>query len=1306
MKKLLSIFLTASILLSCLSGFAVFGAEDKLLFSESFEGMSGTNLPEGWSYLGNKTGDMCSYESSLASEGKVSAKITDETAEDTAGFVSPKIEVKPQTSYVASADVYVYNGSATLFLKFFDEAGTQISYKSKSSGTKDKWSTITHNEATPEGTKYITLTVAGTKAGTTVALADNIRLTEGTAASAPAPDGKAPVLTADVLKPATDADKGVIYSCDFEGLSSSNAPAGWVYFGQGHRMISYDNKEKTKGEAALLIKDDTDSETGGITSPYIEIEAGKSYSVSANVFVVDGSASMFLKFYDKDKKQLSSKTFSVGNKNTWSILGGTGEAPDGAVYMACILGGTKAGITIANYDDFNFYNGIVKIAPIKQKFPFEAPLQKDAVTSKLVVPNGEHLELMPYNDKGDKLSDFSYAGFYAGEYELPDTSKLPLAETIEPSLDPDADDTERIQAVIDKVYNESTDDFMKVIKLKAGKYNINENGLKLKSGIVLSGEGQGPDGTILYATAKKSHNVITARGINPTIISEKVNIIDDYVKSGSDVITIDESKAGLFKKGDLITIYHPSTEEWIKGMEMDAVKDAYNNNKNSWRKDTIDFFTEREIKEIEGNKITLDFPLFVPYDKSYSQCFIYKTTDELRLKHIGVENLRIDSYYDGSFDDENHAHTGILFASAKDSFVRNVSSRHLIYAVVHCTDYAKRITVADCSNLDPVSQVAGSRRYAFLATNSAQQILTYNCYAYDARHDFATSRQVTGPIVYLDSVNDSSNDSAEPHGTWSTGVLYDNIFGISNGNDGLLAMSNRGIYGTDLSQGWTVGGGVIWNALQTLTIAHKPPLTYQNFLIGAWGVYQDQNSKNFKELNLKRVAGYYRTTNIGAADDKTPYAYTTDDTHFAGDAYMESPTAPVEPRSLFKAQLAERLTGSYKNVRAEAPVIVSPRSEETLPDTQVEFKGIMRKGAQKVTVYIDNKPYDAAIDSHSNTFTLNLTLEKGVHKIYATQTVDGVEGVKCADRFLTVIESTGNKPYLSSDSDFEKTGLILNDPRQTFDEYQKNASSEIPDIKIIMNGSQLYTDVAPFIQEGRTLVPMRAIFEALDTEVTWDDTTKTATAKNDNTVISITNNSKTVLVDGKEVALDVPATIVNGRFVVPVRFISETFGATVDWNGIKRIITITGGKALYPPLNGIPGALKIYDAIQSGDDGTGSASIRDTLDGIAKSYWGVAYDEANPMGAFGIYDLGKVKKVKNFMIQFFKGETRVYTFELYGSKDGVSYEKILSKSNSSGTSTEFESYPVSAEARYIKIVGYGNNTNKWNSISEVAIIGE
>ncbi len=116
------------------------------------------------------------------------------------------------------------------------------------------------------------------------------------------------------------------------------------------------------------------------------------------------------------------------------------------------------------------------------------------------------------------------------------------------------------------------------------------------------------------------------------------------------------------------------------------------------------------------------------------------------------------------------------------------------------------------------------------------------------------------------------------------------------------------------------------------------------------------------------------------------------------------------------------------------------------------------------------------------------------------------------------------------------------------------------DIKVIIDGENLTMDQPPVLKDGRTLVPVRAIFEALGVKVGWDDATKTATGDKDGKEIKIKIDEKTACVDGREVALDVPAQIINSRTLVPVRFISESLGASVAWNGDTKTVTITSAK--------------------------------------------------------------------------------------------------------------------------------------------------
>ncbi len=114
-----------------------------------------------------------------------------------------------------------------------------------------------------------------------------------------------------------------------------------------------------------------------------------------------------------------------------------------------------------------------------------------------------------------------------------------------------------------------------------------------------------------------------------------------------------------------------------------------------------------------------------------------------------------------------------------------------------------------------------------------------------------------------------------------------------------------------------------------------------------------------------------------------------------------------------------------------------------------------------------------------------------------------------------------------------------------------------PPISINIDNRPLYTDVPPIILSGRTMVPLRAIFEALDIDVNYDAATRTITGTKDATTIQLTVDSTQTLVNGQAGTLDVPATVMDGRTLVPVRFIAESTGLDVDWVARTRTVVIT-----------------------------------------------------------------------------------------------------------------------------------------------------
>ncbi len=112
------------------------------------------------------------------------------------------------------------------------------------------------------------------------------------------------------------------------------------------------------------------------------------------------------------------------------------------------------------------------------------------------------------------------------------------------------------------------------------------------------------------------------------------------------------------------------------------------------------------------------------------------------------------------------------------------------------------------------------------------------------------------------------------------------------------------------------------------------------------------------------------------------------------------------------------------------------------------------------------------------------------------------------------------------------------------------------DISVLLNGNAIEFDVAPIIENDRTLVPLRAIFEALGAEVEWDGTTQTViSAKDDDTCVFQIGNDQ-MFVNGEAKTLDVAAKIVDDRTLIPLRAVSEAYNCVVDWDGETRTVTI------------------------------------------------------------------------------------------------------------------------------------------------------
>jgi hypothetical protein len=112
-------------------------------------------------------------------------------------------------------------------------------------------------------------------------------------------------------------------------------------------------------------------------------------------------------------------------------------------------------------------------------------------------------------------------------------------------------------------------------------------------------------------------------------------------------------------------------------------------------------------------------------------------------------------------------------------------------------------------------------------------------------------------------------------------------------------------------------------------------------------------------------------------------------------------------------------------------------------------------------------------------------------------------------------------------------------------------------VSVTIDGGTLATDTPAQIVEGRTMVPMRAIFEALGASIEWNSEEKSVKASTEDTVIQMTIGASSFSKNGQSVALDTPAMIIDGRTMVPVRAVSESLGYKVAWDAETKTVIIT-----------------------------------------------------------------------------------------------------------------------------------------------------
>ena len=388
----------------------------------------------------------------------------------------------------------------------------------------------------------------------------------------------------------------------------------------------------------------------------------------------------------------------------------------------------------------------------------------------------------------------------------------------------EGDDGANIQAAIQSLYSVTPDEkgFRGAVLLKKGVYHVSGQIKIAASGIVLRGEGDSNDGTVIIAEGSSQRDLIKVdNGASRTVHSfTRVTINEEYVPVGRKYVVV--TSASGFNEGDHIVLHRPGTAKWISDIKMDQISPGPG--VNQWSPSDYSFYFERLITKVNGDTLFFRNPVVMAMETKYGGGSVYKYTFN-RIQNVGIENLRLKSAYKHNLD-EDHSWTAISFFSTEHSWVKNVSSWYFVFGCVNIKSTARLITVENSHCREPKSKIEGSRRYSFYISGSLN--LFKNCSATEGRHDYANDARVTGPNVFTSSTASNAYSDIGPHHRWAMGTLFDAIL-----SDGEINVQDRNNSGT--GHGWSGANMVFWKCNASSSVCLSPWVSAKNYNFGFIG---------------------------------------------------------------------------------------------------------------------------------------------------------------------------------------------------------------------------------------------------------------------------------------------------------------------------------------------------------------------------------------------------------------------------------------------------------------------------------------
>lgn len=462
--------------------------------------------------------------------------------------------------------------------------------------------------------------------------------------------------------------------------------------------------------------------------------------------------------------------------------------------------------------------------------------------------------------KGDRIMDFSHAGYMGGGVALP---ALPVKKEVAPS---GGDDTAAIQAAIGEVSAlPLVNGFRGAVFLRPGTFHCSKEITLTQDGVVFRGSGSGKDGTLIEMTGEP-HTAFIIEGPELSFPKETpantFPIADAYVPAGTLTLSVKDAK-GL-AEGDAIRIRWARTAKWIEFMGMgDLVRKRKGkpDSSQTWMKEGTEITIHRSIRSIEGNRLTLDVPLTDTIDAQFldkEPAVVIRTPAVKRLSQCGIESLQIVSPpHKGTLTAGKNISVA-LKGDTEDCWVKDIVMRETLNNV-QVWGGCRRITITGAHSYHNSTVEKGAGYPADISIRGSQ-VLVDRCSSHGLGGFYVATLNQAAMLNVVLNCTFEGEGSIQPHMHWSTGLLIDSC----TIPDGRIDLINRHSSGS--GHGWAIGWGIVWNG----TVKH---------------------------LQIQMPPGALNLT-IGCKGE--PHKTHSQESFF-------SANNPVTPASLYLAQLRERL---------------------------------------------------------------------------------------------------------------------------------------------------------------------------------------------------------------------------------------------------------------------------------------------------------------------------------------------------------------------------------------------------------------